>query len=314
MMFNASQIPDNPGYMDFNNPSLGGTVGGQQPQQQSGQKKKNQKNKQKNKPQQQVHQFQQNGNWNKNKNQQVMNNNRFGNLPQRGFNQQGRPMANRGRRMMPPVAAGGMRGGPMPPMPHIQPNAFQAPMIPPIPPMGRCPMPPMGGNPPFMRRGRGPMPPIPPPVPPMMGPIPRVRRGPLGGLPPPMPPVPFAPGGKIKKPNPKVVKKVVKGKSSIKTLKNMVNQYPVDKPWVTDEIRAEHDKKVDIENRLKGNKDDELFAQFKTQRDKFVSMYEKAREEYLKSEAASVKAKDDKDKQTSTTAATDGNKEANANV
>jgi len=98
-------------------------------------------------------------------------------------------------------------------------------------------------------------------------------------------------GGRIMKPNPKLIKQVVKGKSSIKTLKNLINQYPIEKPWVTDEIRSEHDKKVDIENRLKGHKDDELFAQYKGQRDKFVSLYEAAREEYLKQEAATVKAK-----------------------
>lgn len=97
--------------------------------------------------------------------------------------------------------------------------------------------------------------------------------------------------GKIKKPNPKLVKQAIKGKSTIKTLKNLVNQYPIDKPWVSDEIRAVHDEKLDIENRLKGNKDDELFAQFKVQRDKFVSMYEAAREAYLKQEAASVMSK-----------------------
>lgn len=97
-------------------------------------------------------------------------------------------------------------------------------------------------------------------------------------------------GGRIKKPNPNLIKQGIKGKSTIKTLKHLINQYPIDKPWVTEDIRAEHAKKLDIENRLKGHKNDELFAQFRVQRDKFVTKYEAAREEYLKQEAASVKA------------------------
>uniref|UniRef100_A0A182T1C7 Uncharacterized protein n=1 Tax=Anopheles maculatus TaxID=74869 RepID=A0A182T1C7_9DIPT len=58
-------------------------------------------------------------------------------------------------------------------------------------------------------------------------------------------------------------------------------EYPLDKPWVTAEIKAEHDKKADLANRLKGHRDDALFAQFKEQRDKFVKMYEAARLEYI---------------------------------
>lgn len=303
MMFNCSQIPDNPGYLDFNNPSppVVGSGGGNGLGQMQ-QKKKNNKNRPKGKPQTHFQQppvntqAQQNGsgNWNKNKGVQFQGpnnttNNRFngGNVGgPRNFNN-GAPIPpngpNRGRRMGPtgPVPRGNVSMPPMPP-----PHGFQPPMIPPMPPMGRGPMPPPMGiqpPPPFLRRsGRiGPIPPIPPPIPPMIPPrMPRV-----------MPPVPFTNVGKIKKPNTKLLKKVVKGKSTIKTLKNLVNQYPIEKPWVTEEIRAEYDKKVDIENRLKGNKNDDLFAQFKVQRDKFVSMYETAREEYLKKEAEAVKAK-----------------------
>ncbi|ALC49534.1 fs-1-K10 [Drosophila busckii] len=206
----------------------------------------------------------------------------------------GPPIRGGSRHMMGPMGPGPMGprgpgpiGGPMPPYP---PMPYQAQM----PPM-RCPMPPMGGPPPppFMRRnGRGP--PLPPPLmgPHMMGP-----RMPPRVMPPGVGPFNMnhmndnLNGGKIKKPNPKLIKQVLKGKSTIKTLKNLVNQYPIDKPWVTGEIRAENDKKLDIENRLKGNKDDELFAQFKVQRDRFVSMYEKARESFLKQEAASVMGK-----------------------
>lgn len=229
------------------------------------------------------------------------NNNRF-NGPQRtGFNRSnmGGGPAQRGGaggggvRMIGPMVPVPMGprgcpvGGPVPPFPPLP---FQAPM----PPM-RCPMPPMGGPPPrhpFIRRNGRVGPPL---LPPLMRP--------LGMMGPRMPPrgPPLGPGGpfnmvghlngKIKKPNPKLIKQAIKGKSTIKTLKNLVNQYPIDKPWVSDEIRAVHDEKLDIENRLKGNKDDELFAQFKVQRDKFVSMYESAREEYLKQEAASVMSK-----------------------
>lgn len=229
------------------------------------------------------------------------NNNRF-NGPQRtGFNRSnmGGGPAQRGgaggggARMIGPMVPVPMGprgcpvGGPVPPFPPLP---FQAPM----PPM-RCPMPPMGGPPPrhpFIRRNGRVGPPL---LPPLMRP--------LGMMGPRMPPrgPPLGPGGpfnmvghlngKIKKPNPKLIKQAIKGKSTIKTLKNLVNQYPIDKPWVSDEIRAVHDEKLDIENRLKGNKDDELFAQFKVQRDKFVSMYESAREEYLKQEAASVMSK-----------------------
>ncbi|XP_002010897.2 DNA-binding protein K10, partial [Drosophila mojavensis] len=237
------------------------------------------------------------------------NGNRFNGPQRNGFNRpqmMGGGPINRGggRHMMGGPGPGGPmgpRGGPMPPYP---PMPFPAAM----PPM-RCPMPPMGGPPPppppFMRRnGRGPpLPmPLPPPPPPLMGPHMHMGpRMPLRGMPPLPGPVPYMNGGsmnggKIKKPNPKLIKQALKGKSTIKTLKNLVNQYPIDKPWVNDEIRAIHDEKLDIENRLKGNKDDQLFAQFKVQRDKFVSLYEKAREAYLKQEAASVMAKDAKEK------------------
>ncbi|XP_005188907.1 DNA-binding protein K10 [Musca domestica] len=298
-MFNVSQIPDNPGYLDFdfnlptppnngnNNAAFNkNNINNNAAAADAKKKNNNNKNKAKNgKPQPNV-------GW-KNNNQVggPVNNPRF-NGPRNNFG-----MANRGRgnRMMPPMGAGPRGMGPMgfhPPM-----GGFQPPMMPPPMPM-RPPIPPMGMGvqppPPFMRRN-GPMPPIPPMIPPRM-----------------MPPAPFMAGGKIKK-NKLSPKKVTKGKgSTVKTLKNLINQYPIDKPWVTSEIREEHDKKVDIENRLKGNKDDELFAQFKVQRDKFVAMYESAREEYLKKEAASVKAKDEKDKQTNTTKK-DDKKEANTN-
>nr|XP_016938785.1 DNA-binding protein K10 [Drosophila suzukii] len=318
MMFSSSQMPSDPLYIDFNSPAPGNKQN-----QGDGLKKKPMKGiKQSTNPNQQ--QGKMNSPSNKQMNQQQPFNNpmngaggdwqRFpGNNPNlnRGFNgfQRG-PPPNRppGRHMMGPPMGPMGPGGPRGPGPMGPGGPYpQMPFQPPMPGMrGPGPMGPMGGPPPpppphFLRRngpgpGPGPMMGGPPPMH-MMGP----RMPPRG-----MPPVgPFGGpmnmnGGRITKPiPPKLIKQAVKGKSSIKTLKNLINQYPIDKPWVTDEIRTEHDKKVDIENRLKGHKDDELFAQYKGQRDKFVGLYEAAREEYLKQEAASVKAKDaksDKDK------------------
>lgn len=60
-----------------------------------------------------------------------------------------------------------------------------------------------------------------------------------------------------------------------------VNKYDINKPWVTDEIREIFNKKVELENKLKGNKNDQLFAEFKNQRDKFVKMYEARHLEFI---------------------------------
>ncbi|KAH8292855.1 hypothetical protein KR044_001176, partial [Drosophila immigrans] len=218
------------------------------------------------------------------------------------------------RHMMGPM--GGPRRGPAPvgPPPFAAMPPFQGPM----PPM-HCPVPPPPPLPlpPYMRRnGRGMAPNhhhhhhhhhhAPPVMPlPLMGPHHMMGGGPRGvrplhGMPPlGLPGAPFnmphingnLNSRKIGKPNVQLVKQAVRGKSSIKTLEDLVNQYPIDKPWVNDEIRAVHVEKLDIENRLKGNKDDELFAKFKVQRDRFVALYESAREDYLKLEAASVMAK-----------------------
>lgn len=65
-----------------------------------------------------------------------------------------------------------------------------------------------------------------------------------------------------------------------KKLNLNVDKYPLNKPWVNDEIKAAHDKKVELSNQLKGKKDDQLFAEFKIQRDAFVKLYETARDEY----------------------------------
>lgn len=82
------------------------------------------------------------------------------------------------------------------------------------------------------------------------------------------------PNGKAMKP---AIDKKIKPKVAVKPKE----EYSLDKPWVTEEIKAEHDKKCELAERLKGNKDDALFAQFKEQRDKFVKMYDAARLEFI---------------------------------
>ncbi|XP_023037223.1 DNA-binding protein K10 [Drosophila willistoni] len=312
IMYSSSQMPNDSLYIDFNNPvpvSPKSATPPAQSHQEMGQKKKPQMRGKLQKTQQQQQQHHHHHHHHHHQHQQMapypnqMNGNghgqRFHPHPQpnryngcMSFNR-GPPNRGGGRHMMIPPhmcpcprgMGPGPRGNqPYPPMP------FQTQM----PPMrGPLPPPPPIPPPAFMRRngrmGGGPPPPPMPPqmmgprgIPPMGGPF----NMPINGI-----------GGKIKKPNHKLIKQVVKGKSTIKTLKNLVNQYPIDKPWVHKELLAAYNTKLDIENRLKGNKDDELFAQFKVQRDKFVAMYESARENYLKQEAASVMvSKDAKDK------------------
>lgn len=72
------------------------------------------------------------------------------------------------------------------------------------------------------------------------------------------------------------------GRKGGKGRRNQGDRYQLSKPWVTDEIKAAHEKKVELANQLKGNKNDELFAEFKTKRDEFVKLYDAARTEYNK--------------------------------
>lgn len=67
------------------------------------------------------------------------------------------------------------------------------------------------------------------------------------------------------------------------------DKYPLSKPWVTDEIKTAHEKKIELSNQLKGKKDDQLFAEFKKQRDAFVGLYETARTEYNKQKQQVIK-------------------------
>ncbi|XP_055606115.1 DNA-binding protein K10-like [Uranotaenia lowii] len=203
--------------------------------------------------------------------------------------------------MFPPMM-GGRRNGPFPPVPpHFRPPMGMRGMRngPMMPPPGRFGGPPMGPGP--MGMMPRPMPPMPPMRGgPMMGPMGRMMPPPLrnrsnGG-----------PGGMRRNPNGKPqINKQLKGapprtqpnggigKPPINRIPGGNNklrskrpakpreEFPLDKPWVTEEIKAEHDKKVEIADRLKGNKDDVLFAQYKEQLDKFVKMYEAARLEFI---------------------------------
>lgn len=200
---------------------------------------------------------------------------------------------------MPPMFPMGRRNGPPPPPPHfrVPPMGMRGmrggPMMPPPPPNGRF-GPPMGPGPMGMMPR---MPPMPPMRGPMMGPMGRMMPPPMRGRPD-GPPLRRNPNGKLppgrlgKGPkglgprgpppaNGKVMKAIGGKKIKPKVPVKPKEEYPLDKPWVTDEMKAEHDKKVELAERLKGNKDDALFAQFKEQRDKFVKMYDAARLEFI---------------------------------
>lgn len=253
--FQQNPIP-NPGYVDFNEP-----VAAPPPQQmrQNNGPRKNFQNKQQGMKQG-------NGNF------------KNGGRQQRGNFGGGPPM----RRPMPPpphAAFGPMPmhdAHPMPPMPGFaarpfpggDPN-FRRPFFPPrpIPQMHRR-------MPPHMAMG-----PMPPFLPPMGGPMRHGR---------PMPAIPIPPrrrSGAIQKPiNNKNVKKGVKPAAQNpkkKPNKTHGPTYPLDKPWVSVEIKEAHAKKIDIENRLKGNRNDELFAEYKKQRDLFVALYDAAKLEHI---------------------------------
>ncbi|XP_049278231.1 DNA-binding protein K10 [Anopheles funestus] len=298
-MFNANQLGDDPGFVDFNDDTVtsttngtGNNVGGPKPSVS-------------------------NVSDGVNKNLSFANGNRRMNPPMK------RPMKNGapGMRNRMNGGANGMSnwGHPMPP-----PNMFPGPPSagrrghmnpPPIPP----PIPPAHfRNGPGMRmRGPhrygaghpGPMSllsmnrPLPPPIPPMPG---RSMPPPPGGMgrmmPPPLRHGLDGPmrrhmngnmhargmGGKIgpfprngMAPNGGAIGPNGKRTRAKATQHQNREEYPLDKPWVTQDIKAEHDKKAELANRLKGHRDDALFAQFKEQRDKFVKMYEAARLEYI---------------------------------
>lgn len=277
-MFNPSQMPDNPGYMDFNEPTP--------PRQPSPTKNvpkiapaKNRMPRRANQSNMKhcmTHRSQNNTNgWMPPR----MPPNQMTNPPpmpppHMGRNFRNTPMPRLGRPLPPPMGMRPPMAPPPPPPPNMNPGRFgPRPLIP--PPIAGCPIvpPPMGPPRPPMRVG-GP-PPQRPILPRGNGPV---TSGPLRRQ------KNITNTRKPLKNRKRPIGTNIKGKKSTttkKTLSEIVNQFPLDKPWVTDEIRAEQKKKDDIENRLKGNKDDKLFAEFKVQRDKFVKMYEAARLEYI---------------------------------
>lgn len=194
--------------------------------------------------------------------------------------------------------------GPVPPMPLMGPGGRGPPMP---HPMGMGPGP-MGGHP----MGPGPIGPGPmngrlpfrgrmPPIPPMM------NMNPMRPMPPPLrsqfrnqkfnqqnKPIkknltkidknnkqqgPGPKNNQMRKNN-RNFKKGDNRKNKSRNQKKQQPAYPLDAPFVTVEIKAEHDKKEEILQRLKGKKDDQLFAEFKQQRDLFVKMYDEAKKVY----------------------------------
>lgn len=83
--------------------------------------------------------------------------------------------------------------------------------------------------------------------------------------------------------------KAVKGRKAGGKGRRNQDRYQLSKPWVTDEIKAAHEKKVELANKLKGNKNDELFAEFKVKRDEFVKLYDAARIEYNKNKVTDIR-------------------------
>lgn len=279
VLFNANQLDDNPGFVDFNDdvqiPSASTTSGTVAATNTTSGTNTNGTSKG---PTRKV---------NSNQKRRGMRRN-----PQ-GMGFWGPPMP-----PMPPMfpMGGGRRNGPLPPPPpHFRapPMGMRGirggPMMPPPLPNGRFGGPPMGPGP--MSMMPRPMPPMPPMRGPMMNPmgrmmpppmgIPPMRRNPNGKLPPGR--MGKGPKGAVQRVPPtngkiaKTIGKKIKPKVPAKPKED----YPLDKPWVTEEIKAEHQKKVDLAERLKGKKDDALFAQFKEQRDKFVKMYDAARLEFI---------------------------------
>lgn len=145
-----------------------------------------------------------------------------------------------------------------------------------------------------------------PPMPPINGRFPGRIPPPMMMPPPPMPrmmrSLPFNPkfNNNKNKPIKKNLSKVDKTKTVAGARKNFKNnkkrnnnknknqkknstqnQYSLEKPWVTDEIKAEHEKKESLMEQLKGNKNDQLFAEFKQQRELFVLKYDEAKKTWL---------------------------------
>ncbi|GAB0086647.1 hypothetical protein DMENIID0001_007480 [Sergentomyia squamirostris] len=302
--YNANQMMDNPGYMDFNEPAvrpppMGGGGGGNN--------MGNMPNKQQNKPGAMVQRKQ-------NNNRQMMGNQQNNRRRQQTPQQRSQPGGGGMGGMSGGNMGGGGWGNQQSRMPQIPPNMNQRPgpfrgrpMPPRMPPHPMPSMPPF--HPPPMNgrfMGFGPRPiPSGPPMPPPMGhqwpPMP--RPPPPGAMGPPRPlmggprNVGNVGGNRMRRQqnNNKTQRKPTKnakGKVKLNAKKpnnQPQNQYPLDEPWVTQEIRDQHQKKQDLQNQLKGNRNDELFALFKSERDKFVSLYDAAKAEFNKNKNSQEK-------------------------
>jgi len=257
--FNAPQLNDqNPGYMDFSSNNFN------EPQQPAQRQQNNMNNNKRKNPNQQQQQ----------QNQRRPNNNQKKNFQNGGGNNK-----NNWNNNQPP-----QRRGPPPQMMN-QPNQFSPP---PMPMNHRMQQSPNFRN---MRNG-GQMPPFGP----IRGPVPM-----MGGPMPPMPPMrgpvrrqfqKFSQQNKNnqnrKNPNLTKVDKPKNRKQNMnkrnagnKGKKKQRDPYSLEAPFVTDEIKAEHAKKEEILESMKGKgKNDELFAKFKEQREVFVKKYDEAKAAY----------------------------------
>lgn len=295
-IFNTNQIPSN-GYLDFTEPT--------------GNNATNNTNAKQFKNNNTSNNVAANGNNNKNRMQRrnnngqrvqggMTNNNNMNGGNRWGNNNRGQSMGNNNRNnnMNNNMRQGGnmMHGGQFNGPPRMHPMGPMGPMgmLPPLPP----PMPIHNMN------GRFPPRPLmPPPLGMGLGPIrrpPNFRMGPFPnnrG----MMPRNFAPGGPMRRN--KVAGGVVnknnrrngataqpneKNRKKNQVKNGKMNKYAMGKPWVNDEVKEAHQMKTDLENQLKGKKNDEIFAKFKEQHDKFVSLYDAAKQAFFKAQKVNI--------------------------
>ncbi|XP_014220622.1 uncharacterized protein PFB0765w-like isoform X2 [Trichogramma pretiosum] len=193
-----------------------------------------------------------------------------------------------GRAPPPPPPPPGMNSRPgmlPPPMPRFVPNRGR-----PMPPPGRSgmmvgpPPPNMYGPPPQMPPMCRPMPGhIPPPPPMMRGPMglraPMPMRPPRGMMPPHVLPhmrPRYPPNNANGKP-----KQNGNGPNNNNKKNHKFEELEMKKPWMTDEIRSEIQKKNKLYAKAKKNKDAKEWEEFKDLRNKVTRMIRDAKNEYL---------------------------------
>ncbi|XP_058791800.1 FMR1-interacting protein NUFIP1-like [Phymastichus coffea] len=189
----------------------------------------------------------------------------------------GPPMPRYGR-VPPPLPPPPRMGRPMPPPPifgHPRGRPLPTGLPRPGPMMGR-PNGPPGLPPMFGPRGR-PMPPMPPmpPMGPMRGPmgprvLPMMRPGPRGILPPHV----------LPHTRPRFPPNHTNGKKMNNNKNNKLKELELKKPWMTEEIRTEIQKKNKLYAKAKKNKDTNEWKEFKHFRNKVIRMIRNAENEY----------------------------------